>query len=158
MGVSVKTFTTMKSFIFLALSLSLTAAFNPTAPAAMRQYSADLGVQRYPPSSHHRMAASVPSLALSRRGLLGAASAVAAGLAVSPVPERAMAATSGLYKDVEIAIDKEQTIDPRDMPANYKDAGEVAQNKGKYTNLLIALLVIFFVVPMAQYFWYVKDD
>jgi len=29
---------------------------------------------------------------------------------------------------------------------------------GKYTALLAVLVVGSFVIPMAQYFWYVKDD
>lgn len=29
---------------------------------------------------------------------------------------------------------------------------------GKYTALLAVLIVGSFVIPMAQYFWYVKDD
>jgi len=29
---------------------------------------------------------------------------------------------------------------------------------GKYTALLAVLVVGSFIIPMAQYFWYVKDD
>ena len=29
---------------------------------------------------------------------------------------------------------------------------------GKYTAILAILIVGSFIVPMAQYFWYVKDD
>lgn len=29
---------------------------------------------------------------------------------------------------------------------------------GKYTSILAVLIVGSFVIPMAQYFWYVKDD
>jgi hypothetical protein len=29
---------------------------------------------------------------------------------------------------------------------------------GKYTALLAVLIVGSFIIPMAQYFWYVKDD
>jgi hypothetical protein len=30
--------------------------------------------------------------------------------------------------------------------------------KGKYTALIAVLVVGSFIIPMAQYFWYVKDD
>lgn len=30
--------------------------------------------------------------------------------------------------------------------------------KGKYTALLAVLIMGSFIVPMAQYFWYVRDD
>ena len=32
------------------------------------------------------------------------------------------------------------------------------KNKGKYTALLAILIVGSFIIPMAQYFWYVRDD
>jgi hypothetical protein len=32
------------------------------------------------------------------------------------------------------------------------------QQKGKYTALLAVLVVGSFIIPMAQYFWYVRDD
>lgn len=31
-------------------------------------------------------------------------------------------------------------------------------SKGKYTALIAVLVVGSFIIPMAQYFWYVKDD
>ena len=31
-------------------------------------------------------------------------------------------------------------------------------NTGKYTALIAVLVVGSFIIPMAQYFWYVKDD
>jgi hypothetical protein len=35
---------------------------------------------------------------------------------------------------------------------------ELFQFEGKYTALLAILIVGSFVIPMAQYFWYVRDD
>ena len=32
------------------------------------------------------------------------------------------------------------------------------KKKGKYTAILAILVVGSFIVPMAQYFWYVRDD
>jgi len=34
----------------------------------------------------------------------------------------------------------------------------VFQIAGKYTALLAVLVVGSFIIPMAQYFWYVRDD
>ena len=79
----------------------------------------------------------------------------------------------GLYKDYE--VDVEQQVD--DARSTFKEKGETAkkkgknhswkyglfilqilQIKGKYTALLGVLVVGSFIIPMAQYFWYVRDD
>lgn len=37
-------------------------------------------------------------------------------------------------------------------------ANQLLSSLGKYTALLAILVVGSFVIPMAQYFWYVRDD
>eukprot|EP00594_Rhizosolenia_setigera_P009815 CAMPEP_0178954944 /NCGR_PEP_ID=MMETSP0789-20121207/9304_1 /TAXON_ID=3005 /ORGANISM="Rhizosolenia setigera, Strain CCMP 1694" /LENGTH=174 /DNA_ID=CAMNT_0020636467 /DNA_START=45 /DNA_END=569 /DNA_ORIENTATION=- len=60
----------------------------------------------------------------------------------------------GLYQDYEVDI--EQQVD--DARSTFKPAAETKKKKGKYTALLAVLVVGSFVIPMAQYFWYVRDD
>lgn len=60
----------------------------------------------------------------------------------------------GLYRDYEVDI-VQQYDDPR---STFKEAKETKSKKGKYTALLGVLVVGSFIIPMAQYFWYVKDD
>lgn len=60
----------------------------------------------------------------------------------------------GLYKDYEVDI--VQDVD--DARSTFKAATETKSKKGKYTALLAVLVMGSFIIPMAQYFWYVKDD
>mmetsp|Transcript_26304 Transcript_26304/g.37698 ORF Transcript_26304/g.37698 Transcript_26304/m.37698 type:complete len:172 (-) Transcript_26304:91-606(-) len=60
----------------------------------------------------------------------------------------------GMYRDYE--VDLVQQYD--DARSTYKPAKETKSNKGKYTGVLAVLVVGSFIIPMAQYFWYVKDD
>lgn len=61
----------------------------------------------------------------------------------------------GLYGSYEIDV-TEQSYD--DARSTFKPAKEVKSKKGKYTALIAVLVVGSFIIPMAQYFWYVKDD
>ena len=61
----------------------------------------------------------------------------------------------GLYGSYEVDV-TEQTYD--DARSTFKPAKEVKSKKGKYTALIAVLVVGSFIIPMAQYFWYVKDD
>ena len=46
----------------------------------------------------------------------------------------------------------------KERPAsNYKSKEEVSENKTNYTNIVVGLLVVSFVVPMVQYFAYVSE-
>eukprot|EP00978_Attheya_sp_CCMP212_P010552 scaffold25618_cov57-Attheya_sp.AAC.6 len=60
----------------------------------------------------------------------------------------------GMYQDYEVDIN--QQVD--DARSTYKPAKETKSKKGKYTALLAILVVGSFIIPMAQYFWYVRDD
>mmetsp|Transcript_13048 Transcript_13048/g.27083 ORF Transcript_13048/g.27083 Transcript_13048/m.27083 type:complete len:133 (+) Transcript_13048:308-706(+) len=61
----------------------------------------------------------------------------------------------GLYQDYEIDV-TDQVYD--DARSTFKSASETKSKKGKYTALLAVLIVGSFIIPMAQYFWYVRDD
>lgn len=60
----------------------------------------------------------------------------------------------GMYADYEVDIVQERD----DARSTFKGAAETKSKKGKYTAILAILIVGSFIVPMAQYFWYVKDD
>merc|ERR1719296_51506 len=62
---------------------------------------------------------------------------------------------AGLYKDYEIDAAEQQVDDAR---STFKGKAETKSKKGKYTALLGVLVVGSFIIPMAQYFWYVRDD
>merc|ERR1712127_59723 len=61
---------------------------------------------------------------------------------------------SGMYEDY--TIDIEQQVD--DARSTYKPAKETKSKKGKYTAIIGVLVMGSFVIPMGQYFWYVRDD
>lgn len=61
----------------------------------------------------------------------------------------------GLYQEYEVDV-PDQVYD--DARSTFKSAKETKSKKGKYTALLAILIVGSFVIPMAQYFWYVRDD
>jgi len=61
---------------------------------------------------------------------------------------------SGMYQDY--TVDIEQSVD--DSRSTFKGAKETKSKKGKYTAILAILVVGSFIIPMAQYLWYVKDD
>jgi len=61
----------------------------------------------------------------------------------------------GLYKEYDVDLG-DQSYD--DAKSTYKSAKETKSKKGKYTALIAILVVGSFIIPMAQYFWYVRDD
>jgi len=60
----------------------------------------------------------------------------------------------GMYGDYEVDLVQEYD----DASSKFKSAKETKSKKGKYTAILGILVVGSFIIPMAQYFWYVKDD
>jgi hypothetical protein len=61
----------------------------------------------------------------------------------------------GVYGEYSVDVIP-QTYD--DARSTFKSATETKSKKGKYTALLAILIVGSFIIPMAQYFWYVRDD
>eukprot|EP00979_Chaetoceros_neogracilis_P013872 scaffold4133_cov239-Chaetoceros_neogracile.AAC.3 len=61
----------------------------------------------------------------------------------------------GIYGDFEVDV-VPQTRD--NAESTFKTAKQTKSKKGKYTAILAILVVGSFIIPMAQYFWYVKDD
>ena len=61
----------------------------------------------------------------------------------------------GEYREYEVDVTP-QVYDKAE--STFKSAKETKSKKGKYTALLAVLVVGSFIIPMAQYFWYVKDD
>merc|ERR1719469_830106 len=60
----------------------------------------------------------------------------------------------GVYE--EYTVDLTQEYD--DARSTFKSAKETKSNKGKYTAILSILVVGSLIIPMGQYFWYVRDD
>ena len=61
----------------------------------------------------------------------------------------------GVYGEYEVDVTPQVVDDAR---STFKAAKETKSKKGKYTALIAILVVGSFIIPMAQYFWYVKDD
>ena len=61
----------------------------------------------------------------------------------------------GLYREYDVDLGEQEYDDAR---STYKSAKETKSKKGKYTALIAVLVVGSFIIPMAQYFWYVRDD
>lgn len=61
----------------------------------------------------------------------------------------------GTYKSYEVEV-KEQAVD--DAASTFKSAKATAKGKSKYIGVLGVLVVGSFIIPMLQYFWYVKEE
>tara|TARA_B100000405_G_scaffold291717_1_gene242682 strand:- start:37 stop:705 length:669 start_codon:yes stop_codon:yes gene_type:complete len=96
--------------------------------------------------------------------------ALAAALASAPVdvaklnsrlPTTTLAKTrtitrEGLYGDYTVEIiDEPNPLD--DARSTFKTRAQTKKGKNKYLGLFVVLLFGSFVIPMAQYFWYVRD-
>jgi hypothetical protein len=60
----------------------------------------------------------------------------------------------GLYNEYEADVQQEYD----NARSTFKSAKETKSKKGKYTAILAILVVGSFIIPMGQYFWYVRDD
>ena len=125
----------------------------------------------YPIQTESRKAANKPALEL-KKAAAGAFAAFTIGSSVltSPLVSNAIETQpftftstnvvaekvirQGLYNEYEVDIVQEKD----DARSTFKDAKETKSKKGKYTAILAILIVGSFIVPMAQYFWYVRDD
>jgi len=61
----------------------------------------------------------------------------------------------GVYGEYALEVPVQVTDDAR---STFKSAKETKSKKGKYTAILAILVVGSLIIPMAQYFWYVRDD
>mmetsp|Transcript_37585 Transcript_37585/g.94242 ORF Transcript_37585/g.94242 Transcript_37585/m.94242 type:complete len:263 (+) Transcript_37585:1219-2007(+) len=50
------------------------------------------------------------------------------------------------------------SVNRNDNSSNFKSAKKTEEQRSKYIAIIVILLVIAFVVPMVQFFWYVKDE
>uniref|UniRef100_A0A7S2B691 Uncharacterized protein n=1 Tax=Octactis speculum TaxID=3111310 RepID=A0A7S2B691_9STRA len=104
----------------------------------------------------------------SRAAGLAAASLLAASVAttaVEPVSAHAMydapmtvavkETREGVYGTYEVEI-KPQDVD--DAAGTFKSKDDTVKGKKKYIAVLGVLLFGSFVIPMLQYFWYVRED
>uniref|UniRef100_A0A7S2CEE7 Uncharacterized protein n=1 Tax=Florenciella parvula TaxID=236787 RepID=A0A7S2CEE7_9STRA len=61
----------------------------------------------------------------------------------------------GIYGEYQVEV-KEQAVD--DARSTFKSAKATKKGKNKYVAVLGVLLVGSFLIPMLQYFWYVRED
>jgi len=133
--------------ILLALALAFSAeAFSPQA----------------------NKAANKPALSDLKKAAMNTMAAIAIGSSVLSTPVVADAidmplfsstnvvsvTKQGLYQDYEASVEQEYD----NAKSTFKSAKETKSKKGKYTAILAILVVGSFIIPMGQYFWYVRDD
>lgn len=62
----------------------------------------------------------------------------------------------GLYGSYEVEVDN--GFNPADdARSTFKSKAATKKGKNKYLGIFVVLLVGSFIIPMAQYFWYVRD-
>ena len=63
----------------------------------------------------------------------------------------------GIYGSYEVTVpDRVDTRD--DAKSTFKTRAETKKNRNKYVGVFAVLLVGSFIIPMLQYFWYVRDE
>ncbi|CAM9861611.1 unnamed protein product [Chrysoparadoxa australica] len=61
----------------------------------------------------------------------------------------------GIYGSYEVELQEQQ----RDNAAStFKTQQQTEKGRSKYTSILGVLLVGSFVIPMVQYFWYIREE
>jgi hypothetical protein len=111
-----------------------------------------------------------PARHAQRVAPLNVAEALAAALATAPVdvsrltsqlPTATLSKTrvitkEGLYGEYSVEIvDEPNPLD--NAKSTFKSRAQTKKGKNKYLGLFVVLLFGSFVIPMAQYFWYVRD-
>jgi len=61
----------------------------------------------------------------------------------------------GIYKEYDLDVGEQQVDNAK---STFKSKTQTKSKKGKYVALLSVLVFGSFIIPMAQYFWYVRDD
>eukprot|EP00638_Chattonella_subsalsa_P010215 CAMPEP_0117757990 /NCGR_PEP_ID=MMETSP0947-20121206/15091_1 /TAXON_ID=44440 /ORGANISM="Chattonella subsalsa, Strain CCMP2191" /LENGTH=148 /DNA_ID=CAMNT_0005578051 /DNA_START=60 /DNA_END=509 /DNA_ORIENTATION=+ len=69
-------------------------------------------------------------------------------------PVAATETRQGLYKEYTVDI----TETKENAAGTFKTKEQTAKNSQKYSIVLAILLFGSFVIPMVQYWWYIKDD
>ena len=62
----------------------------------------------------------------------------------------------GMYKEYTVDITDDSALD--DARSTFKTAEQTDESKNKYWAIFAVLLFGSFVIPMAQYYWYVADE
>lgn len=72
------------------------------------------------------------------------------------MPIAALETKQGMYKEYTV-----EKVDDSQLDKNikaYKTAEETEESKTKYWAILGVLIAGSFIIPMAQYYWYVADE
>ncbi|KAM3571449.1 hypothetical protein VYU27_006525 [Nannochloropsis oceanica] len=94
----------------------------------------------YSPPSH---ASSLPSFSLNNQAF------------TSATLSKEVEVRQGMYGEYTVEKTGQQF---ENAEGTFKTKEETGENKNKYVAILAVLLIGSCVIPMAQYFWYVKDD
>ena len=111
-------------------------------------------------NAKHAAATALTAATLASNAFLGGAlPAQASDFAAVPFSSSNVVAVKetrqGVYGSYDVEL-TEQTVD--DARSTFKAAKETKSKKGKYTAIIAVTVVGSFIIPMAQYFWYVRDD
>ncbi|CAM9230607.1 unnamed protein product [Phaeothamnion confervicola] len=78
--------------------------------------------------------------------------------ASAPLPSLILSKTEtreGLYGSYEVEVGPQQR---ENAAGTFKSKEATEKGKNKYSAVLGVLLVGSFIIPMVQYWWYIKDD
>jgi len=66
----------------------------------------------------------------------------------------------GIYGEYQVTVpDRNEAQEARldDAKSTFKSRAQTKKNRNKYVGIFAVLLVGSFIIPMVQYFWYVRD-
>jgi len=139
--------------ICLAIVIGCVCAFSPHSTKCFRKNSLRMANDDF--ANSFKIAAATVATALTLQGgLLQPLEAVAAPPAFTSNVVAEKVVKQGVYKTYE--ADLYQEVD--DAASTFKSTKETKSKKGKYTALITILVVGSFIIPMTQYFWYVRED
>uniref|UniRef100_A0A7S1BGW7 Uncharacterized protein n=1 Tax=Corethron hystrix TaxID=216773 RepID=A0A7S1BGW7_9STRA len=148
----------MKILTCLTTILGCASAFapngaRPSRSVALRMSANDSSVNKF--ADYMKVSAATLATVLTLQGgLMQPLEANAAPPAFTSNVVAEKTVRQGIYKEYE--VDLVQEVD--DARSTFKSTKETKSKKGKYTALIAVTVVGSFVIPMAQYFWYVRDD
>mmetsp|Transcript_169 Transcript_169/g.191 ORF Transcript_169/g.191 Transcript_169/m.191 type:complete len:174 (+) Transcript_169:154-675(+) len=142
------------STIFLALALAFCAdAFSPQANKATTN-SKSSGLMDLKKAAVNTMAAIAIGSTILTTPIVADALEIQPFFSSTNVVLAEKQTRQGVYEEYTVDITQEYD----DARSTFKSAKETKSNKGKYTAILAILVVGSFIIPMGQYFWYVRDD
>merc|ERR1719231_1752122 len=136
--------------VLLVAGLATSAvAFAPQRRAPFRTRAVPVAMFDQP------MPIAEPSAALLQTATVQTAAPAQSVIQMAPLSLAKTEIRQGIYKDYEIDVQDQQVDDAR---STFKSAANTKKGKNKYVAVLGVLLIGSFIIPMLQYFWYVRED